>query len=933
MNKYYAFIKEVFCVGFFLLIHFAVTAQEPDTLYQNKIIEYTTDSRFLPSSVATVYHHEKIPSPLDYFGTVIGAPGIMHRSEEVYGYFSALADASDNVLMEQAGTSEEGRPINLITISAVSTINNLEHYKGIMARLADPRNLNKEEAEQLSKEGKLVYFLNGAMHSGETGSPEMLMELAYRLVTDPLEETKKILENCIILINPVSEPDGRDKHVDWYYRYFKGRKEFNDGFRHTSPYWGKYVFHDNNRDGLQVSQEITKSIFNIYFDWHPTIMLDLHESIPLLYISTGTGPYNENVDPITVAEWQAIASHELTALSAQGLPGVFTWAFYDGWWPGYGIWVANNHNSIGRFYETYGNAGADTYLRDFASSKIAGDLITSREWYRPDPATGQVYWSFRNNINYMEAGVLASLKYAADNRISLLKNFYQKGVNSINFAKNNDTKMFIIPAEQRDPAMAAYLVNQLRRQGIEVHRVKNSKNEYVVLLDQPYSRFAYDLLTEQNYPADAKFPPYDAIAWTLGHLYGVDVQKRDSLHYSQNDLTPVTDAVFHEGNVNGKGTDHILKYKAQSSVISALYEATDLYENFRVFTLDSATLERNDTLKAGTLVFKGLEKDEATYLAKKYALEIEKGSIKDSEMREISLPRVAVYHSWTDTQAEGWVRFTFEQKGIPYSSIDKDDLKKGNLRNLFDVIIIPHQRGDVSSFANGMDNRFGPMPYTKTEEFKSHGYPDSTADMTGGPGLEGLANIDKFVKEGGVLVPLKNSASIIADAGIGNQVRSFSPGSLFHPGSIVAVKARNQKSPILYGYPETFYIFRGNGNLLHSAKYDRDLMVLQYGTKPLADEKEYEGEIMGKKSEKPKNHKNVKKEDTVKTKEKEPKYVLSGMVRNENQIIGHGAVFNVPSGNGNVVFFTFNPLNRYLNHHDSSLLWNVLINWNHLQKP
>lgn len=122
----------------------------------------------------------------------------------------------------------------------------------------------------------------------------------------------KILSETIILINPVSEPDGRDKQVDWYYAYTKGRTDWNDGFRRTPPYWGQYVFHDNNRDGLQISQAITKAIFDIYFEWHPTVMLDLHESVPLLYISTGTGPYNENVDPITIGEWQTIANHEMT---------------------------------------------------------------------------------------------------------------------------------------------------------------------------------------------------------------------------------------------------------------------------------------------------------------------------------------------------------------------------------------------------------------------------------------------------------------------------------------------------------------------------------------------------------------------------------------------------------------------------------------------
>ena len=371
-------LKRIFMFFVFLFSVTVLTAQSVDTTYQNKIKEYTTDERFLPPMLTKVPVQKGIPSPLDYFGTIIGAPGVMHHSDEVYGYFRKLSEVSQKIKMEQVGTSEEGRPIHLITISDEKTIKKLEYYKNIMSKLADPRKTDAKTSEKLIKEGKVVYFLNGAMHSGEMGSPEALMELAYRLVTDNSEEYQNILENCIILINPVSEPDGRDKQVDWYYRYTKDRKDYDDGFRRTAPYWGKYVYHDNNRDGLQISQEITKAIFKIYFDWHPNVMLDLHESVPLLYISTGTGPYNENVDPITVGEWQTIANHELTTFSAQGLPGVFQWAFYDGWWPGYGIWVANNHNSIGRFFETFGNAGADTYLRDISKASFAGDLL--RPW-------------------------------------------------------------------------------------------------------------------------------------------------------------------------------------------------------------------------------------------------------------------------------------------------------------------------------------------------------------------------------------------------------------------------------------------------------------------------------------------------------------------------------------------------------------------------
>lgn len=922
--KRFALISVVLIL--FTLLAYDVFSQSIDTVYKNRIIEYTTDDRFLPESVLEIPLNANIPSPLEHFGSIIGAPKIMHRSAEIYEYLAELANASARLSMEQVGTSEEGRPIQLVSISSEENMQNLNRYRDEMAELADPRTLDEKIAQQIIKNGKVIYYLNGAMHSTEMGSPEALMELAYRLVADESEDISKILDNCIILINPVSEPDGRDRQVDWYYRHSINREEYNDGFPKSAPYWGSYVFHDNNRDGLQITQEITKAIFKIYFDWHPLVVLDLHESVPLLYISTGTGPYNANIDPITIGEWQTFANHELTSLTAQGLPGVFNWAFYDGWWPGYGIWVANNHNSIGRFYETFGNAGANTYLRDISKSKFAGDLVTSREWYRPDPATGQLYWSSRNNVNYTAAGVLASLQFAADNRETLLHNFYQKSLNSINFSKSRDTKMFVIPENQRDQVMTAYLVNQLKKQGIEVHRVKETQNEYVVLLDQPYSRFAFDLLSKQKYPYDAKFPPYDAVAWTLGYLYGVEVEQLDSMRYTTDELELVNEAVSFSGSVESKGDSYILDYQAQTSLISGLYAAQSTYKNFKAEVLDSLVIENSDTLQAGTVLLTGFSKNEAENWANEFGFKLRAGSVKSNFKHEVQLPRIAVYHSWVDTQGEGWARYTLEQKGIPYTSINKDDLKAGELREAFDVILIPHHRGDFNLFLNGVKDDFGPLAYTKTDAFPSHGFPDSSEDITGGPGHYGLGNLSQFVQDGGVLIPLDNAATIIADAAMSKNVSSFSTGSLFHPGSVVRVKQRAQ-SPILYGYPETFHLFKGNGSLLRTAKYDRKLMVLQYGTQPLEDEKEYTGKILGL----VKSNDELENEDTEEeTKAEKEDYVLSGMVRNEKEIVGHTAILNVPAGQGRIVYFTFNPLNRYLNHHDAPLLWNTLINWDHL---
>ena len=920
----------------------SLRAQSVDETYNQKIREYTTDPRFLPASVLDLPDDPAVPSPRKHFGQIIGTPGILHHTPEIFGYFKKLAETSPNVRMEQLGMSEEGRPMNLVIIANADAQKRLDHYKKQLALLADPRKVNPADLEKILGDTKLVYYLNGGMHSPEMGSPEMLMELAYRLATSQNPDIKTVRDNIIVIINPVSEPDGWDKQVDWYYRYSKDRQEFADGFP-SVPYWGKYTYHDNNRDGLQMSQAITKGMMKAYYDWHPVVSLDLHESVPLLYISTGTGPYNETIDPITIGEWQTMAHHDITTLAAQGLPGVFTWAFYDGWYPGYGLWISNNHNSTGRFYETFGNAGASTYLRDLSEQKYAGDPATSKEWYRPVPPTEKVYWSYRNNINYMESGVLASLSYGATNSRLLIKNFYQKGLNSIRKGTDETPRAFVIGKDQRDPVMAAYLVNQLRAQAIEVHKAETGKNagDYVVLLNQPYRNLAVSLLTKQNYPKEAKFPPYDDIAWTLGYLYGVDVKAQDSVKYAPADLKMLTDNVQYGGSLAGDGTNYILNYKGQNTLLPALYWAKNQSKTAKAMVMDDKTILAKDTLLAGAVVFSGITAEQAKKIMTQFGLDLRASATAPMattgpalRQHEVTLPRVAIYHSWYSTQDEGWARYTFEQRGIPYTSIDKDDLKAGDLRKRFDVVLVPRMGGTAADFIHEIDKKYSPMPFTKTPEFAAHGLPDSTPDMTGGPGFDGINNLKTFAEAGGVIVTLDNSSMLVAEAGITRALRTNTTAAgagLFHPGSVVMAKARSN-SPVLYGFPETFPIFKGNSPLLQAAKYNRSMLLLQYGTKPLKDEEEYKGLIMGMPDKKMTKDRNVGPSETQTPKKEEP-YVLSGMVRNEQAIIGHGAVFNVPVGTGRVIAFTFDPLHRFLNHHDAPMVWNTLINWNHLDAP
>ena len=299
-------------------------AQQPDTTHARLVREYTSDPSFLPATVATLPDHPTIPSPRRHFGTIIGAPGVMHRTREIYGYYRALAAASPRVRVEQLGMSEENREILLVVIADERVMAELDRHRDGARRLSDPRGTSREEAERIVTSIKPSYYLNGGLHSPEMGSPQMLMELAYRLAVSDDPQIRAIRETVITLINPVSEPDGRDRQVDWYHRYTRHRTDWEDGFPRSVPYWGKYVYHDNNRDGIQISQNLTKAIYKAYFDWYPAVSLDLHESVPLLYVSTGTGPYNEVIDPVTISEWQLLANHDVSTLTALGVPGVWT---------------------------------------------------------------------------------------------------------------------------------------------------------------------------------------------------------------------------------------------------------------------------------------------------------------------------------------------------------------------------------------------------------------------------------------------------------------------------------------------------------------------------------------------------------------------------------------------------------------------------------
>jgi hypothetical protein len=901
---------------------FAPDVPEPGSA--EKIREYTTGDSYLPASVSYVPDSQSVPSPTEVLGHLVGAPGELSRTATVHDYMRRLDAASTRVQVRTIGTSEEGREMIVVLVSDQRTLEHLEQHTQTTHRLADPRTTSREQMEEFAANGKAIYYLLGGLHSPETGSPEMLMELAYRLAVSERPEIRAIRDNLIVAITPVCEPDGRDRVVDWYYRHLRGRElPFEELAKFRSPpYWGHYAFHDNNRDGMQLTLALTRAVHGVFYDLRPQVVHDLHESLPLLYISTGHGPYNDAIDPVTINEWTQFAHHEAANLQAQGLPGVWVWGFWDGWWPGYLFSVANNHNAIGRFYETFGNSMAETFERDTSERKFVGKSVTEEQWYRPWPPDKKVQWSLRNNTNYMQAGVLEALHYAALHRQELLRNHWIKAERAMAKGRDKAPHAWIFARQQNDAGRLAYLVNLLRQHRIEVHELETTfksgektyaAGSYVVRLDQPYRNTIVSFLEEQKFPADEPNAPYDDIAWTWPLLMGVDGARIDDAGILKAKMRRLEADVGPDGEVSGQGAVALLRDSGQTSLLAARVALGSA----RVEAARAEFSSGGTTYPAGSWIVQEFDDAMLADVSARFGLDFVRARrAPDVERHVVDLPRLGVLHTWTATQDCGWARYTLDQEGVPYTLVTQDDLRRGQLRARFDVILFPNTSGEFKRIVHGIDPEFGPLAYTKTAEYASHGVPNGSEDITGGMGFAGAMHVEEFLHAGGVLLAVGNAGRLPVDGGMVRRVDTVN-NAPSTPGSEVRAKVVQRQHPLAYGYDEMTSVFRGNMALFDVAKEDRALVVVQFGTKQVPEDESTEKKSDGDK----------------KSADEKKKLVLSGFVKEPDKIDGKPAVLDVPVGQGRVVLYAFNPLHRYLNHSDFRFVYNGILNWNDFGAP
>ena len=431
------------------------------------------------------------------------------------------------------------------------------------------------------------------------------------------------------------------------------------------------------------------------------------------------------------------------------------------------------------------------------------------------------------------------------------------------------------------------------------------------------------MLTPQHYPKDGE-PPYDDVSWELPANFHLQAIATDDAGIRNAKLTELTEVPHPKGHVTGNGSAYLLKDTGQESFLAARYRLA----NFEIEIAERDFDAGGTRFPAGSWILtnqSGLH-DAIASTAAELGLDFTQvAGIPDVPRHQAKAPRIGVWVPWADTDSIGWIRYSLDQRKVPYTYLRDEDIRAGNLSARIDVLLYGHVDLELAEQIEGLPKAWSPMPFKKTLQTPSFGTPAESDDITGGIGYEGLGQIQRFIDDGGLMVTLGSGSMLALEGGLVRFVRRSSGGvprstaggggassaasqqaATRTPGAHVRVTFDRPDHPIAYGYPVHTYVFRQNFPLYNTP---RRWLRMAYCTTCLDGPEDRSGMVMewGDNDGKP--------------------FVESGQAWGEENLIGRPAILDMPVGKGHVVSFNFNPMHRDMNRGDQRMLWNALLNW------
>ncbi|MEP7346183.1 MAG: M14 family metallopeptidase, partial [Gemmatimonadaceae bacterium] len=832
---------------------------------------------------------QQVPTPREYLGIDVGADRTLADWRQITSYFARLS-ASPAVHVDTLGATTNGQPFILAAVSSPENIRRLAEIRANQALLADPRKLDAATEARLTREQPSVLLISCNIHATEIGSSQMVMELAHRLATN--DSLQLLLKKTVVLLIPSMNPDGQLMVTEWY------RQNLGTQWEGGPLPWlyHPYVGHDNNRDWYMVTQKETRLVTDmLYTSWFPEVVYDIHQmgnEGMRLFVPPMVDPVNPNLDPLIIRGINLAGSTMSFALEEEGKSGVGDGVLYDMWWHGGFRSTPTRHNMIALLTEAASVRVATPINQD--PSELKGHSRGLPRYEQrvsfPNPWPGG-WWRLRDIMEYERIAAEALVKLVADDRERFVRGMVQMGKRQLALGSMNGggPRAYLIPKKQRDAGATRALVRTLQIGGVEV---RESATDYVVRLDQPFRAHAKDLLEPQRFPKLERYPggpverPYDVAGWTLSYQLGVEARPSDTVPAGELKLlAPIESAPCTRWDARGAKTGRFAILDARDTesyrlVMQALRAGRDV----RIATEWYAPHLNDDGYPTGTF-----------YVARKggmpnaidASIECRPSiDVVPKNRRLAGPPRIALYRPWTANMDEGWTRWVFDQYAVPFRNVTDSTIRAGRLRDQFDVVLVPDM--SLRDVRLGMSATAVPPQYA------------------GGLGDEGLAELKRFVEDGGTMILLDHASEVgtsvlgvpvkritvqgrveddeIAE-GAGSAGRRREP--LYAPGSILRTLV-DTTSRITAGMADTAAVYFTN-----SVTFD------------------------------------VSAPSTVRTLLRYPEssddILLSGYLSGAQEIAGKAAAVEASVGRGKVVMFGFRPQYRGQSIGTFKLIFNALI--------
>ena len=487
-----------------------------------------------------------IPSPEQFLGYPIGSHHT--RQDQMVAYLQALADASDRASLIQYGETFGHRKLVMLQIGTPENISNLSAIQEEHLAQLNP-SISK------SAENKLPVLINLGynVHGNEPSGGEAALLTAYTMVASDHPDIKTYRDNTVIFLDPVINPDGRDRHTHWA-NMFKGTPnvadpidvEHNEGWPRgrTNHYW-----FDLNRDWLLAINPESRGKLTWYHQWYPHVVTDFHEMGTNSHYFFEPMKANGSKNPIMPVENYTTLNDMFAEEFRTGLDDIgslyFTKEVFDGTYPGYGSSYPDLQGGLGILFEQASSRG---HVQD-----------------RP---TGQLTFAFTIRNQFVSS--IATVKASVKNK-EYLQNYQRDFFSSANTNAKSSAVGGYVFGDAYDHHRNLAFLDKLLLHKIEVYKTKGDDNSYYVPTNQAQYRMVQSMFETYDEYQDSVF--YDASAWSVANFYNMPY-KEVSSRTSSGDAVTWDDLILNAPPVTKSEYAYMVSWDAYNAP-AFLYQLLD----------------------------------------------------------------------------------------------------------------------------------------------------------------------------------------------------------------------------------------------------------------------------------------------------------------------------------------------------------------------